>query len=408
MVEARLRVDGYLSRTGVQAYDQGPGLPPRREQRDAAEVFAPGALASFRSMPVTVGHPKNEMLDAMNWVELKKGHVGDNVRQAADGEHVAASIWIMDGHTQQAVLDGRLVELSVGYYASSDETPGVNDKGERYDARQVNIRGNHVALLPPGGARGGPTCRVRLDAHGDAYLEASNHDSSPPPAQPAVAPEGAKPAGDRQARRDSMVFKIKVAGQEQEVEIPDDLIAGLAATLAPQVVEAIRAAMKAEGGDEAEVVAEEAAGAEAAPVEGKPVTDAIRAKYDAEKARADALQARLDTELSPEALAARADARARLVAAADRVAGRKLDSSRLSDTALRRAALDAAKVDLAGKTPAYIDARFDAAAELAGSGEHSLVALRVASRGDLVGYTMSQTGLRSVDGTRRALAQGGV
>ena len=209
-----------------------------------------------------------------------------------------------------------------------------------------------------------------------------------------------------------MVFKIRVAGQEQEVEIPDDLIAGLAATLAPQVVEAIQAAMKAEGGAEAEVAVEEEAAADAeanpAPAEGKPVTDAIRAKYDAEKARADALQARLDTELSPEALAARADARARLVAAADRVAGRKLDSSRLSDSALRRAALDAAKVDLAGKTPAYIDARFDAAVELAGSGEYSLAASRAASRGDPVGYTMSQTGLRSVDGTRRALAQGGV
>jgi len=207
-----------------------------------------------------------------------------------------------------------------------------------------------------------------------------------------------------------MVFKIRVAGQEQEVEIPDDLIAGLAATLAPQVVEAIQAAMKAEGGTEAEVAVEEEVNAEAdpAPVEGKPVTDAIRAKYDAEKARADALQARLDTELSPEALAARADARARLVAAADRVAGRKLDSSRLSDSALRRAALDAAKVDLAGKTPAYIDARFDAAAELAGSGGYSLAASRAASRGGTVGYMMSQTGLRSVDGTRRAPAQGGV
>jgi len=80
----------------------------------------------------------------------------------------------------------------------------------------------------------------------------------------------------------------------------------------------------------------------------------------------------------------------------------------LSDSALRRAALDAAKVDLAGKTPAYIDARFDAAAELAGSGGYSLAASRAASRGGTVGYMMSQTGLRSVDGTRRAPAQGGV
>ena len=44
------------------------------------------------------------------------------------------------------VKDGRSRELSCGYYCDLDETPGEYE-GQRYDARQRNIRGNHLALV---------------------------------------------------------------------------------------------------------------------------------------------------------------------------------------------------------------------------------------------------------------------
>lgn len=392
MVGDRLRIDGYLSRTGVQIYDQGDGTV-RREQRDASEVFAPEAMSSLRAMPVVVGHPKNQMVDGSNWSLLSKGHVGDVVEKAADGKHTKASVWILDGDTQKKILGGQLTELSVGYYAGWDPTPGINDAGERFDGRQINIRGNHLGLVGPGSGFapiGGPTCRLCLDARGDVVFDSS------PPVRPAAAPSGAQPG--RQARRDAMKFKLMIGGAEQEVELPDEALTAIAGAMAPLVVEQIQAAMKVE--EEAPADAEP--DSEPAP-EDKPVADALRAKLDAEKARADALQARLDAELSPEQLTLRADARARLVAAADRIAGRKLDSAKLGDLALKRAALEAAGVKIDGRSDAYLEARFDAAVEVAGAGERSAASARAASREPQTQHRSSAPAAGSIDGAMRLI-----
>ena len=49
-------------------------------------------------------------------------------------------------------------EWSAGYSCDLDWTPGLTGSGEVYDARQINIRANHVALVKRG--RGGPELRV--------------------------------------------------------------------------------------------------------------------------------------------------------------------------------------------------------------------------------------------------------
>jgi len=93
MVGGRMRVDVFMSRTGVQEYDQGDGAV-QREQRDASEVFAAESLASLRGMPVTVQHPRDTMVDGRNWRGLTHGLVGDEAGVAcgkslfgARGEH---------------------------------------------------------------------------------------------------------------------------------------------------------------------------------------------------------------------------------------------------------------------------------------------------------------------------------
>jgi hypothetical protein len=66
-----------------------------------------------------------------------------------------------------AVLNGERVDVSSAYNAVIDETPGeVN--GQRYDRVQRQIRGNHVALLPPGAGRLGSDVAIRLDSTDDA------------------------------------------------------------------------------------------------------------------------------------------------------------------------------------------------------------------------------------------------
>jgi len=120
-------------------------------------------------MPVTIQHPKS-LVTGANWRKFSVGHVGDDPRRADDGKHVSASLWILDAQAQKLIKSGELRELSVGYMAALEEVPGVSPEGEHYDARQTEIRGNHVALLREGQARGGRSVRLRLDAAGDAIL----------------------------------------------------------------------------------------------------------------------------------------------------------------------------------------------------------------------------------------------
>lgn len=153
-----LRIPAYIARTGVQVY-KNPDGSIRREYRPDTEVHLDAALKSFRGAPVTIGHP--DTVTPKTWKSLAKGHVGDDV--CAEGEHVAATIYVQDHDAVQAVESKKLAELSCGYEVDLDMTPGTTPDGQHYDAVQRNIRGNHVALLPTGMGRAGRDVRLRLD-----------------------------------------------------------------------------------------------------------------------------------------------------------------------------------------------------------------------------------------------------
>lgn len=119
--------------------------------RDADEVFAPATLASFEGKPLTIDHPEEDVVPE-NWSELARGIVL-NVRRG-DGtasDLMLGDILIMDAEAIEAVQDG-LRELSCGYDAGFKVIrPGVG--------RQINIRGNHVALVDH--ARGGARLKIK-------------------------------------------------------------------------------------------------------------------------------------------------------------------------------------------------------------------------------------------------------
>lgn len=158
-----LRVDGYVGRVGIYEYRNDDGSI-RRELRPAEEVFAPRALESLDSAPVTLGHPA-ELVTATNVRSHEVGTVSGSGRK--DGEHVAATIVVKDARAIREVEAGKQ-ELSPGYAIELDETPGTdaryayagNPHG-RYDAVQRNIIVNHLALVDR--ARGGSTVRLRMD-----------------------------------------------------------------------------------------------------------------------------------------------------------------------------------------------------------------------------------------------------
>lgn len=303
-VGERLRVDGHISRIGIQTYHDG--IEERREYRDPVEVFDAASLDSMRGMPITVQHPRG-LVTPRTWKRDAVGTVDSDVRQSEDGQHVAASLWVHEDSAIRKIESGELVELSVGYTAKLDMTPGSTPTGEHYDARQTEIRGNHVALLKAGQARGGSTVALRLDSQGDEIWHADDDGEGCRGAQP-------------------MKQTIRIDGTDYEVEAADT---GLAKAV--EIIVAARDEMKARA-------------------------DKADAERDAVKADADALQVKVDA-----AEKAEADRRREAtIADAKRLAGEDLKIDDDDDEPkIRRAALEAKGVKLDEKDDQYVAFRFE-------------------------------------------------
>lgn len=165
-LDGRVRKDGRgfavvparVTRTGVFEYKRADGSTVR-ELRHPDDVFAPDHIASVEQAPVTIGHPA-EHVSPSNVRALEVGVARDARR---DGNFVAATLSVRDAAAIAKVERGELRELSLGYQLYIDRTPGVYE-GARYDQRQIGLRVNHIALLPPGGGRAGRDVCLRLDS----------------------------------------------------------------------------------------------------------------------------------------------------------------------------------------------------------------------------------------------------
>jgi uncharacterized protein len=150
-----LRADAFLTKTGVFVY-RNPDGTERRELRLPEEVFRADSLQSFETAPLTDDHP-SEMLTSDNAAAHVKGAVSE-VR--ADGSLVRGTVTVYDSALITKMSAGK-VEVSCGYECDLDHSPGTW-RGQRYDAIQRNIRGNHVAIVDAG--RAGSDVRVRMDS----------------------------------------------------------------------------------------------------------------------------------------------------------------------------------------------------------------------------------------------------
>jgi hypothetical protein len=323
MIGGRLRVRGNFSRVGVQEYTRSDGSIIR-ENRPPSEVFSDASLASLAGMPVTIRHPREGMVSPQSWSRLGKGQTGDTVAKADDGRHTTGTIWLQDAEAIKRVQSGELVELSVGYEAHLDETPGVNEFGEKYDAQQRDIRGNHIALLGPGEARGGSTVALRLDSSGDAVVNIEEE-----PAQSALKKEIFNMA-DITIKADGKTFTVQADSDE-----------------AARAVETERARLIKE-------------------------QDELKAKLESSADVISDLEKKLDAATKPEAIAQIADARAQLVAEAKMLSpemsfetqdaeGRKRPKT---DQEIMVTALTDAKHGVSSDSPDYIRARFDTMVEI--------------------------------------------
>lgn len=167
--EGYLVASSRVARTGVQDYLASElgmaysSFPPERHVmvngvRDAhvyvgrpeAEVFSKDALASLSRVPVTLNHP-DVPVTADNWKDLAVGEVGDNVLR--DGDWIVVNPMIKDAKALIAA-ETTHKEISMGYTAELvDAAP---DSGTDFD--MVNVRFNHLALVPKG--RAGSHARI--------------------------------------------------------------------------------------------------------------------------------------------------------------------------------------------------------------------------------------------------------
>lgn len=166
------RFDAVLGRVGVMKYRNADGTI-RRELRPPDEVFSRATMQSAWAAVVTDMHPPTEdaFVHPGNVKQYAVGHCGDSVRR--DGALMRGSLVVQDGEVVSLIAKGERKELSPGYFAINDATPGRwNGKeygphvldGEEYDVVQRGILYNHVALLPPGKGRQGASVALQLDS----------------------------------------------------------------------------------------------------------------------------------------------------------------------------------------------------------------------------------------------------
>ena len=144
-----------ISKVGVFDYlgaDISPDLQPDRiykVYRPKDELAHPETIDSFRLLPWTDEH---EMLgsedEGLTPAERKGVHgvIGEDV-YFEDG-YLKGNIKIFSKKLAGLIENGKK-ELSIGYRCLYDLTPGVYD-GQKYDAIQRSIRGNHLASVEEG------------------------------------------------------------------------------------------------------------------------------------------------------------------------------------------------------------------------------------------------------------------
>lgn len=156
--DGALIVDANTARTGVQLYrgvEVGkPDMSVVRVFRGSDQVFDNESLKSFAHRPITNDHPP-VAVDSTNWKNYAVGQTADEV--TAHDIYVRVPLMVSD---QKAIdlVEGGKRELSVGYTCDIDWTPGITAKGESFDARQTNIRVNHIAIVDQG--RAGSKVRI--------------------------------------------------------------------------------------------------------------------------------------------------------------------------------------------------------------------------------------------------------
>lgn len=329
--EGFLKVMARATRVGVLKYKQMDGTIVR-ELRHPDEVFKPESMATLALKPMTNRHPST-LLDSETASMYQTGMTGETVK-IADNKFLEVLCVITDKRAIADAESEKAVEVSPGYVCELDFTPGTYD-GEEYDAIQRNIRYNHLAQVKKG--RSGPEVRLRMDSADDAVRMDLNQE------------------------KETKKMKMKLNGKDYEM---DD-----------EVGQAVKEHLKNEARKVKEEMDEQmkkdAAGGKAELEKVAKEKEKAEAKADALDAEIKKLKAERTDAADPKVLREAVKARVALEKIAEAAGVEKFDA--MEDLELKKAVIKADDADfsLEGKSEAYIEARFDMAAESIKSADDS-------------------------------------
>lgn len=349
-----LRVDAYLTRTGIFSYTMPDGSV-LKELRLPEEVFKPSALDSFALVPVTDNHPP-ELLTPENANRYAVGSLGERIER--DGDFVRGRLCLTNSDVISSIQKGK-VQISCGYECDLEMTPGKIG-GLAYDAIQRNIRGNHIAIVERG--RMGPAVKIKMDSAAGVMTE-----------------------GDPK-----MEIEIKIGDKTYMVseERANEIVAAIEAEQAEEPAAGDPEADKAPAAPEKPATEKPAAAqkGDAASKIANIIAD-LKKQRDQALARADAAEgkrsgASAETKLR-EKIRAELKEHMQLEATARQIVGEKFDAAGKSGIDIRKEVIKvldpSAKLD--GKSDDYITARYDAAIENSDNGELAAAHLAAEGRG---------------------------
>ncbi|CRL46008.1 hypothetical protein SGGMMB4_04215 [Sodalis glossinidius str. 'morsitans'] len=152
-----------VARTGSQIYPaiHIPHIEPDSDGdidviRTPDAVFNPASMASFEGIAVVINHPRDARGDILfiapdNWQSLAQGHAQNIRRGTGEQADLLLADLVIKNDAAIRAIDAGLREISCGYDADYIQT-GVGK------AEQINIVGNHIALVPEG--RAGKRCSI--------------------------------------------------------------------------------------------------------------------------------------------------------------------------------------------------------------------------------------------------------
>jgi hypothetical protein len=224
-----LFLEGFAARPGIYLYRNEDGSI-RRELVPRSRLWDERSIVSLGRAPLTLEHPPVFVTDE-NVQQFGVGDVGDEVIEGPGG-FVRVRMAVRTRAAKDAIASGK-VQLSPGYIAEIDGTPGVDPEFGEYDAVQVSREYNHLAIVDQ--ARGGEDCRVRVDSldwtisEADMKKKVDAAHTEPPMKDAEMAAEGEMQAEEpmkdaEMAAEGEMAAEepMKDAEMAAEGEMPDD------------------------------------------------------------------------------------------------------------------------------------------------------------------------------------------